>query len=195
MVKILTPFFLTEHLEADCSTMLKLYSEAVRGELGRTQQQCRWWVVRTKSSLSEPRAALSRVYPGRRVRGIAVPMAAATPRGPMPDGDPCPRCLPDRECCSTPEMSAPFSHHQFLLVLFCCKAAALPRAPQVCSSDQGSLPHCKLPNHPGAFNAKAGSNIFMVFMDYVMFLEVVEFLLMRISLELPKSLNVQHNML
>lgn len=35
----------------------------------------------------------------------------------------------------------------------------------------------------------------MVFMDYVMFLEVVEFLLMRISLELPKSLNVQHNML
>lgn len=35
----------------------------------------------------------------------------------------------------------------------------------------------------------------MVFMDYVMFLEAVEFLLMRISLELPKSLNVQHNML
>lgn len=105
--------------------------------------------------------------PGRRVGGTVVPMAAATPRGPSPHQmDPCPRCLPDRECCGTPQLSAPFSHHQFIswCPVLLCKAAALPRAPQVkrpaapgLGSDRGSLPHCMWPNHPGASYAKTES--------------------------------------
>lgn len=77
--------------------------------------------------------------------------------------------IPVLGVCQT-EMSVPFSHHQ--LIYWCpvllCKAAALPRAPQVkhqqpqvCGSDHGSLPRCTGPNHPGAFYAKNESNSYV----------------------------------
>lgn len=104
--------------------------------------------------------------PGRRVRGTVVPIAAATPQGlsprqmEIPVLGVCQRMLQHtRDVCSL--QSSPV---HFLVPSFALQGSSSPRstpgeapaAPGL-GSDEGSLPHCTWPNHPGASYAKTES--------------------------------------
>lgn len=131
-------------------------------------------------------------------------MAAATPRGPSPHQ----MEIPVLGVCQTENAAA---HHRCLLPSVI--TSSFPGA-QFCSARQQLSPE-----HPrwsaqqpqvsaqtrAPFRTACGQIIHvllmqklralaMFFMDYMMFLAILEFLLLRISLQLPKLLNIQHNM-
>lgn len=174
---------------------MKLYPETVRR--GVREDTAAGQVMGCEDKEPDMGAQSGAVPGSSRQRGIVVPMAAAAPPGQSP------RQMesPVLGVCQTEHAAA---HQGCLLpsaITSSFTGARFCSARQQLSPEHPSSPrsaaHTRAPLHAargqtiqGLLMQKLKKATAVFFIDYIIFLAILEFLLLRISIQVPKSLNI-----